>query len=413
MRRIGNSYIAALDVGTVKIACFIARIDHTGAIDVIGIGHQLSKGIKSGAITDIKLAESCIRSAVASAEQMAEHNIDKVIINISGSQQRSSILNVSIPTSSQQVNNKDIAKLIDFGFEAKQSNQRDIIHCIPIDYSLDGESGIKDPKGMFSKKLSASLHIIDASATTVFNMANCLAQCHLDVDGYIASSYASGLACLDDEEKELGSILIDFGGGNTSIAVFKGAKIIYSGSVPIGGMHVTNDIAHGTSTNIKTAERLKTLYGNLHLTAKDEQEIIDISESADDYDSETNHIPKALLHEIIKPRIEETLELVKSDLEKHKMLHNSSKIVITGGASQLAGLKDFCESYFKKKVRIGVPRNISGLAENTRGPAFATCAGILHFALRKKYHDYDDLSSRDILFIRPVARAIKWFKNNF
>jgi cell division protein FtsA len=406
MSKLNNSFIAVLDIGTSKIVCLIAKANAEGAINIAGIGHQVSQGIKSGVITDIRLAEQAIRSAVGSAEHMSGINIDSIIVNISGNKQKSQTVKASLGIKGLEITDREISRLISQGSSQHKTEGQEIIHAIPIDFSIDGTTGITNPRGMYGDKLGATLHLITTSSSNVMNLTNCLAQCHLNVEGYIASPYASGTACISDEEKELGVTLLDFGGGTSSIAVFKGGNIIYTDTIPAGGMHITNDLAIGLSTNVETAERMKALYGNVVKTSKDDREIIDIPQS----DSDVSHVPKSSLINIIRPRIDEILDMVESRLKDSGVNNIGGQIVITGGGSQLGGLSELVSQRFKRQVRMGAAKRIEGMAESTKGPAFSTCAGML--LLARQQH----INKNGKNFITAdgfIGRIIEWLRDNF
>lgn len=411
MSKLSKSFITILDIGSSKISCFIAEI-LPGGLNIVGIGHQISGGVKSGTITDIKLAENSIRAAVGAAEQMAGLNVDRVFVNISGCKLASHHVQAEMSIPGHEISARDIHRIIAQGCAQLEGEDREIIHCIPVEYTIDNLKGIKDPTGMHGKTLNAQLHVITASSSALLNITTCLAKCHLDVEDYIISPYASALACLNEDEKTLGTILLDFGGGQTSIAIFKGGNLVYADFVPVGGMHITNDIALCLSTTLESAERIKTLYGNLISTAKEEREIIDIPQIGDDGRSEMSHVERSSLVAIIRPRIEEILEMVAKRIEESG--HNvGGNIVITGGASQLGGLKEQVAHAFSKRVRQGLPRKIEGMAESTKGPAFATSIGILLFADKKRALDSFDFMGRISQFNSPMKRVISWLKENF
>lgn len=409
-----TSYIAALDIGTTKIACFIAELEASGNIHIIGIGHQESQGIKSGIITNIQKAEHAIRTAVSAAEQMAGINIDKVIVNISGAKQFSHNIHLEVPIShGQEITERDIQRLIEQGCARFRTEAQDIIHCVPLDYSIDNNPGIHDPKGMFGTKLAANLHIITGCTTTILNVTNCLAHCHLDVDYYISTPYASGYACLNEDEKELGCVLIEFGSGNTTISSFKHGHITHLDTIGLGGIHITNDIALGISTHIDSAERIKTLYGCLFNATNNDDNMIEVPQIGESGSTEVNHIQRSAFIDIIKPRVEEILEMVKFSMEKAGLYHSVRSVVITGGASQLSGMKDFVGHYLNKQVRIGLPTKISGLTESTSGPAFSTIVGMLQYYADRIISDTPDYGNQRTGLHGTAASIIKWFKDNF
>jgi cell division protein FtsA len=409
-----TSYIAALDIGTTKIACFIAELETNGQLNIIGIGHQESQGIKSGIITNIQKAEHAIRTAVSAAEQMAGINIDKVIVNISGAKQISHTVHVEVPIShGQEITERDIHRLTESACARYRNDTQDIIHCIPLDFSIDNNPGIIDPKGMFGTKLAANLHIITGCTTTILNVTNCLAHCHLDVDYYISTPYASGYACLNEDEKELGCVLIEFGSGNTTISSFRHGHITHLETISIGGIHITNDIALGISTHIDSAERIKSLYGCLFNASNHSHDTIEVPQIGESGNAEVNHIPRNALIEIIKPRVEEILEMVKFSMEKAGLYNSVRSVVITGGASQLSGMKEFVGNYLHKQVRIGIPFKMEGITESTSGPAFSTIVGMLQYYAQRLLSDSPDYNTQPSGIQGTFSTVVKWFKDNF
>jgi cell division protein FtsA len=412
MAKLNTNSIAVLDIGTSKVVCFIAKYTTDGAMAITGIGHQLSQGIKSGVITDIKLAEQSIRSAVGAAEHMAGITIEKLIVNISGNKQKSHVIKAELNIKGQQINHKDISRLIVQACEGYRQQNQEIVHCIPIDYSIDGTGGIKNPLGMYGNSLSSNMHAITTSSSNVVNLTNCLALCHLNVEGYVSSAYASGIACLSDEDRELGATVIDFGSGDTSLAIFKGGNLVHTDTIPVGGMHITNDLAIGLSTNLETAERVKALHGNVFKTSKDDHEIIDIPQIGTDGISEMANVQKSAIINIIKPRADEILDLLEKRLDNFGLHNIGGHIIITGGGSQLSGLSNMVNQRFKRQVRIGLPKHIEGMAESTKGPAFSTCAGMLLLARDQRVNKHLNLN-KNAANDNFITKAIGWFKENF
>jgi len=416
-----NGIVTALDIGSSKVACLIASIDNSGNVKVLGIGHQVSEGIRAGIIIDVKQAESSILAAIHSAEKMAEENIDKAIINISGSSLGSNIIKVETTISGHEVTDRDISHIISRGYEHFDQDEIEIMHCIPIDYSIDDSKGISDPRGMYGDKLSTELHVITASSTAVKNVANCLARCHLNIDDYVVSPYVSGLACLSEDERNLGVVLLDIGAGSTSIAVFEGGKAIYADSIALGGGHVTRDIARGLSTSVSYAERLKTIHGSVITTDADERETIDISRDNEDSENfeealvtDEKYISKSMLTSIIKPRMEEILEMARKNLEASGFFDVGSRIVLTGGASQLQGIKELAGHMFDKNARVAKPVALEGLAESTKGPGFSAAIGMLLYAAEKRKAVAGSIKETENIAKRGYFnRMVKWFQENF
>ncbi len=386
--RIKSGIIAGLDVGCSKVCCFIARADDGLPPRVVGIGQQVSHGLKAGAtITDMGAVETAILTAVHAAEQMAEETIAEVIVNLSGGHPASSAVGIEVAINGHEVSDADLRRAYAQGHEAQGLNGRvepgrQLIHAIPIAYNIDDNRGVRDPRGMFGERLGVEMHIVTAATGAVRNLTTCIERCHLDVAGYVVSPYASGLAALVEDELELGVTLIDMGGGTTTIAVFHEGNVIFTDVVPVGGIHVTNDIARGLSTSIAHAERMKTLYGHALATAADEREMIDVPRVGEEAEGTGPQVPRSLLVGIVQPRLEETLEMVHSHLEASGFDKIAGRrAVLTGGACQLPGTTELASLILDKQVRIGRPSRIAGLAEATAGPAFATCAGLLNSAL--------------------------------
>ncbi len=381
-----HTIIAALDIGTTKVVCFIASIDNLGEVTIQGIGHQVSHGTRSGIVTDIKAAEHSILNAVHSAEQMAGVRIEEVVVNLSGGQLQSHNIHVDMPLSGQPVTRRDAMKLIDVGREKIREPERDIIHCIPVQFNIDEAQHIKDPVGMYGRTLGVDLHLITASATALKNLIKCVSGAQLDISDFLVSSYASGFACLTEDEMQLGVTLLDIGGGTTSAALFLEGKPIYTDLVPYGGHHITKDIASGLSTSIQQAERIKALYGSVYAAPADDREMLDIPQIGSNGQEmgESQQIARSMLSGIIRPRTEEILEMIRDQLKTSPLYPLAGRrMVLTGGGSQLIGVDDLAGKVFGKQVRIAKPKYIRGAAESMGGGAFATCVGLIDFKARQ------------------------------
>lgn len=376
--------IAALDVGTTKVCCFVARIEDAGEIRVVGIGHQVSRGLRTGTIVDMDAAAQAIAHAVHAAEQMAGETIREVAVNVSGGQPVSNTLSVEVPVGNHEVSDADIRRALAQARQYQGSPEQELIHTVPVGYSIDGSRGIRDPRGMFGEHLAVELHTVSAQASAVRNLATCVARCHLDIESFVVSPYAAGLAALVDDETDLGCTVIDMGGGTTTLAVFFDGNVVFTDCVPVGGGHVTNDIARGLTTPLAHAERMKTLYGCAMASVADEREIIDVPQVGEDEPAQANHVPKSLLIGIIQPRLEEIFELVRDRLEASGFAKVAGRrVVLTGGASQLPGTRELAQLILDKQVRLGRPTRLAGQAEANGGPAFATAAGLLAYSARQ------------------------------
>ena len=376
--------IAALDIGSSKICCLIARADDPAAIKVIGFGHTSSQGVRAGAIVNIEDAEAAIANAVHAAEQMAGVTAHDVFVNVSGGRPTSLTLGVEVAILDQEVSEVDLRRALAQGRAQHRIPENEVIHAIPVSYSLDGNRGIRDPRGMFGDRLGVQLHMVTAGSGPLRNLKTCVARCHLDIEGSAVNPYASGLACLVEDELDLGCTCIDLGGGTTSLAVFAEGNLVFTDCVAVGGSHVTSDIARGLATPLGHAERMKILHGNAMSSSSDEREMITVPLVGEDERTQTNQVPKSQLVRIIRPRLEEIFELVKARLEDSGAdAVSGRRVVLTGGGAQLPGIRELAQQVLDKQVRIGRPTRVSGLPEAAGGPAFATAAGLLIQATRQ------------------------------
>ncbi len=387
-----SGLVAALDIGTTKVCCLIARagVDlgpyEPRGLKIIGIGHHVSGGLRSGTVVDLDETETAIRATVEAAEQMAGENIREVVVNLSGGEPQSRLIAYEISIAGHEIGDGDLRRILDPSvLRNGLARERELIHTIPVGYSIDGNRGVRDPRGMYGERLGVNLHIITALSGSVRNLETSVQRCHLGVEDKIVSAYASALSSLVEDEIQLGVTCVDMGGGTTSIAVFFDGELVHTDSIPLGGVHVTNDIARGLSTPLKQAERLKTLYGSALPSSSDDREIIKVPLVGEDKAAESSQVPRSMLVGIIRPRVEEILEMVRDRLEAAGFDKVAGRrVVLTGGASQLPGVCELAGSIIDKQVRMGRPRALEGMPEATTGPAFSTSAGLLYYAVSNK-----------------------------
>ncbi|MBB5753026.1 cell division protein FtsA [Prosthecomicrobium pneumaticum] len=380
--------VSILDVGSTKICCLIARLrprepddmlpGRTHSIEVLGLGHQRSRGIKSGVVVDLEKAEHAIRLAVDSAERMAGVTVESVIVNISAGRLASETFSASVKLSPREVEEADIRRVLAAGRDHSVTDDRVVVHSLPIRYALDGNPGIRDPRGMVGERLGVDMHVVTAEAGPVRNLELCIARCHLAVEAIVASPYASGLASLVEDESELGVALIDLGGGTTTMGVFFDGQFVHSDGIAIGGQHITNDIARGLSTPIEYAERLKTMHGNALSITADDRDILSVPPLGEDERDIPNQVPRSALTRIVRARVEEILELVRDRLNSSGFATMvGRRIVLTGGGSQLTGVAEAARRILARNIRLGRPMGVAGMPEATRGPAFSAAVGLL------------------------------------
>jgi len=381
---------AAIDIGSTKITCLIAQVKESAdgrppAIRVLGIGHQGARGVSAGIITDMEAAELAVRDCVGQAEQMAGTTILRAMVNISSASLRSRVITEEARLLSGKVMESDMRRILRDAHARATGGGFNTLHTAPIDFSVDGSKGIRNPRGMIGETLAVRLNEVSVDPGPLKNVGLCIERCHIEPEGPIFSGYASALAALVDDEMELGVTLIECGGGTTSVASFFEGRLIFAKTIALGGIHVTQDIARSLSTSLVDAERMKILYGSTMARPHDDRKMVDVPPIDEEHHRSANHVPQSMLVSIIQPRIEETFEFVREALEVSEVERLAGhRIVLTGGASQLDGLREYAGRFFDAHVRIGRPRGLLGLPEAAARPAFATAGGLLtyHFRVR-------------------------------
>ena len=409
-----NGVIATLDVGSNKVCCFIARPDASGGARVIGIGHQVSHGLRSGVVTDMEAAEASVRAAVDAAERMAGETVQGVFANVSSGRMLSKTVSAEISIGGHQINDGDLRRVLNQAKSRVDRSEATVLHALPVGHTIDGSRGIRDPRGMYGDRLGVRMHVLAASPAPIRNLRMVIERCHLEVEGLAASAYVSALACLVRDEIDLGVTLVDMGAGTTGITVFYEGAMIHADVIPVGGGHVTNDIARGLSTTTTHAERMKTLYGSAIPSPADEREMVTVPQVGETGTDAVQQVPRSILVGIVQPRIEETLELVRDRLEASGFARVAGRrLVLTGGASQLTGVRELSARVLDKQVRIGRPLRMQGLAEATEGPAFATCAGLLVYAIRRPEEKEGTADATGNDEGGRFMRVGRWIRENF
>ena len=394
-----SGLVTALDIGSSKICCLIGQYNADNRLSVVGFSNRKSRGVKNGTIVNMEAAQRSILNAVHAAEQMAGTQIDEVFVNLSSGQPSSHLVGVELDIEGQEVSERHLRRLIEFGRKSPEINStsRFQLHTIPVDYSVDNERGIRDPRGMYGQTLSAQLHLVSSTQSAVRNLITCIEKCHLEVKSIVLSPYASGLASLLPDERNIGVTVVDLGAGTTSLTVFHNTSAVYSDVVPIGGHHITSDIAKGLSTTMASAERLKALHGSAFSVSGDESEMVEVEHMGEEGVYDDNRIPRAQLISIIQPRLEEIFEQIRERLESPALRRFVGRhVVLTGGGSQLHCIRDLASVLLDKQVRIGKPTEIGGTPELVASPEYSTAIGVLRFALESQGRANFALHSGDI-----------------
>ena len=398
-----------LDIGTTKVACLIGRTESDGSLRALGFGWHRGRGVRGGSIVDLDEAERAIRACVGQAEDMADTRLRSVIVNLTCGQPELRLFNVQWPVGGRAVEEHDIRRVVNEGRYRAAADGREVIHALPLTFSVDQTDHVADPRGLFCEELTARLHIVDASSTALRSLGACIARCDLDIGELVSAPMAAGLATLVDDERELGATVIDMGGGTTGMAVFAENQLLHTAQLPIGGVHVTNDLARLLSTPVAHAERLKTLYGNVQNSPDDEREMLPVPLVGEE-EHQIAKVPRSMVVNIIRPRLEETFELVKERLDSSGLTRAAGmRVVLTGGACQLAGAREMAGRVLNKQVRLGRPIVLRGLPDSASGPAFATAAGLLAWASGegRTMHDVDLEIERPKGFIRRLVNFLK------
>ena len=379
-RPLKSGPFGVLDIGSTKITCLIGRVDNDGQIRVLGYGWHQSRGVKAGGITDLDAAERAIRKVVGEAETMADHRLRSVVVNLSCGHPESRLFNVQWPVGGRAVTEADLRRVMQEGRQRAYVEGRDTIHILPLAFAVDDTPGVGDPRGLHCEQLSARLHVVDAGATALRNLALTLERCELSLAELVSAPMAAGLSTLVEDERLLGATVIDMGGGTTGMAVFSEGHVLHTAHLPVGGAHVTNDLARILSTPVAHAERLKTLYGSAEASPDDEREMLPLPLVGEE-EHHVGRVPRSQVVKVIRPRLEETFELVRDRLESAGLARESgNRVVLTGGASQLSGAREMAGRILDRQVRLGRPLPLRGLPEHAATPGFAAAAGLLMWA---------------------------------
>src|SRR5262245_59446253 len=421
-----SAIVCALDIGTSKIVCAIARLKprppqdvlprRTHSIDLLGIGHSQAQGMKSGTVVDIAAAEEMLRYAVDAAERAAGVHVDSVVLPITAGRTASELFAATVHMKNPTVSDADIERVLAAGSHHSVREGRAVLHSLPIGYALDENRGIRDPRGMVGQRLGVDMHVATTDVAAARNLTLLVERCHIGVEAMVAAPYVSGLAVMAEDEADLGAAVIDPGPGTTTVAVFSEGRFVHVGGFAVGGLHVTMDIARGLTTTISDAERLKTLFGAALSGPSDDRDMISLATADADPRDPPRMIPRAQLVRIIRPRVEEILEIVRDKLAASPFAADPrGRVILTGGASQMTGLSDLAAQILNRQVRLGRPLGIGGLNEATRGPAFAAAAGLLVYPQFAYLEHCEPRKTRQLMTGTDgyISRVGRWLRESF
>ncbi len=408
MTRDNKDLIVALDIGTNKVAAVVAEVLPEGRFEVLGLGQHESMGMRKGVVVNIEATVNSIQRALEEAELMADCKIGGVYAGISGNHIRSLNSSGMVAVKDKEVTSTDVAKVIETAQAVNIPLDQQVLHVLEQGFIVDAQEDIKDPIGMSGYRLEVRVHIVTATVSSSQNIERCVRRCGLEVQELMLAPLASSLACLTDDEKELGVLLIDIGSGTTDIAIYTGGSIRHSHVIPIAGDQITNDIATMLRTPMPDAEDIKLRYGLAREDIAGPEELIEVPGLGD---RPNRQVKRHSLGAVIEPRVEELFQLVQQSVREsgyEDLL--ASGVVITGGTALLPGIAEVAEDVFLKQARVAMPIYHGSLADMMRNPRFSTAMGLLCQA-RQEHGQGRRVAQKQGRFKDIVAKAKEWFMN--
>jgi cell division protein FtsA len=402
-----ENIIVGLDVGTTKICAVVGEVEGK-KINIIGIGTHPSIGLRKGVVVNIESTVESIQKAVEEAELMAGCEISSVYAGIAGGHITGFNSRGIVAIKGPEVTKNDVERVIDAARAVAIPMDREVIHVIPQEFIIDDQGGIQNPVGMSGVRLEAKIHIVTGAVTSAHNIVKCANRSGLDVCDIVLEPLASGEAVLTDEEKDLGTALLDLGGGTSDLAIFFGKNIKHTFVLSLGGNNLTNDISIGLRASQADAEKIKIKYGTCVARDISNEESIEVPGMGG---RKPRKLPRQILGEILEPRIEEIFTLIKREIFRAGMDNFiTSGIVLTGGSSLLHGITDIAESIFDVPSRLGTPRGISGLIDVVNNPMYATGVGLVLYGAKNQPEKKFRIRDSNI-FHRVMTRMKRWFKD--
>jgi cell division protein FtsA len=399
----GEDYplIAALDIGSSKVSAMIARSDADGGLTVLGTGQRESRGVKRGYITDMAASEFAVREAVELAERMALLTVDEDVWASYGAPGLvSNLANVEVELGGHAIEQADIDELLNAGKQAIDKNGQVVLHAHPALYTIDRAQGVQQPIGLHANRLGVDIHVIAADPSPLRNIDTVIRRAHLGVHAIVASPIAAALACLNDEERELGVALVEMGAEVTNVSVHSGGMLAGLRSIQLGAKDITNDIACAFAVQRRDAERLKCFYGSAMTSPRDNHEMIEATQIGAEPGVEPLKITRAQLMMVIRQRIEELTNEIEAALKGLGFTGPVGRqVVLTGGGAELKNVADYMQGVLGRAVRVGRPRQLTGLPDAHSGPAFSTLVGLALLAASGR-GDIRDIAG-------PVARPAR------
>lgn len=404
-----DSLVVGLDIGTTKICTIVGEMAD-GQVKIIGLGTFPSKGLRKGVVINIESTVQSIKKAVEEAELMADCHITSVYVGIAGGHIKGINSHGVIAIKNKEITEKDKNRVIDAASAVAMPMDREIIHVIPQEYIVDDQDGIKDPVGMSGVRLEGRVHIVTGAITSAQNIIKCANRAGLDVDDIVLEQLGSSEAVLTPEEKEMGAAIIDIGGGTTDLVIFLNGSIKHTAVFSMAGNHITNDISVGLRTPVEEAEKIKIRYGCALTSLVRKDETIEVPSVGG---RKPRVLSRQTLAEIIEPRVEEILTLVRDELMKMNYGNLlASGVILTGGSAILEGIPELAEQIFNLPVRKGTPVGIGGLVDLVNSPIYATGVGLVLYGSRNMAQSRFKVGEGNI-FSKVTRRMKEWIREFF
>ena len=404
--------LVALDIGTSKIVTLVADVTEEGKLEIRASGICPSEGMERGIVMNIEQMVDSIRKSVEEAQLMLQDKdtITSVYVGISGAHVEGALCEGPAPINDGEVSKFDMNNAVATAKAVRIADNQEILHAFPLEFKIDGESGIRNPEGMAGRRLEAKVYMITGDKYQMRNIRNCVTQCGLIIDDIVLEPIASGMAVLTADERELGVCMIDIGGGTTDIALYTKGEIINTGIIPIAGDHVSNDIAKVLRTPPGYAEDLKLKYGCTKNCIKNSNEILEIHALSGD--STATNCKRQILAEVAEARYDEIFRLALAHIQENFNQDVISGIVLTGGGSKLEGIEDLAKEIFNMPVRVGSPQQLTDATANLKDPIYATGFGLLLYAKDLAMHAETNRSKFNRLK-NAWLETKRWFLNQY
>ena len=409
-RKTENNMIVGLDIGTSKVATVVGDVSEDNQVEIVGVGSHPSRGLKKGVVVNIESTVQAIQRSIEEAELMAGCQIHSVYTGIAGSHIRGMNSHGIVGVKDQEVSSGDVERVLDAARAVAIPADQRVFQVMPQEFVVDQQEGIREPVGMSGVRLEAKVHLVTGAVSAAQNIIKCIQRCGLEVDDIILEQLASSSAVLTDDEKELGICFIDIGGGTTDVAVFTDGAIKHTAVIPIAGDQVTNDIAIAMRTPTQHAEEIKIKYACALRQLANPDDTIEVPSAGG---RDPRRLSRQTLAEVVEPRYEELLSLVLAELRRSGFSDLvAAGVVLTGGSSRMEGVVDLAEEIFHMPVRLGIPQNVTGLADVVRNPVYSTGVGLLLFGLQNQNLSKDSPSGESRM-VDVLKKVKNWFQGSF